>query len=298
MKSKTFRSLVAAAAATAALSLITLAAASPSAAAPARAATASTQVSAGPTGWGGYVAVAPKGKTITEVSTTFTVPRALPQNSVGKPLPYQAVMWAGIDGSPYGGYQGVEQAGVWEQSWGKKAAPQYLLFWEMYPEGPHFIWNAHVKPGDQVFVEVLAPGELYNDGKFHFIWNVNGTTYPAAAFLAKGAVNAQHTAEVITEIPGTKVTGIKGIVPSAALDMGHVHYTDADYLLSGKDPMPNGLRTVYPVTQHKIGAFYAYKYVPLQEAWLTPSNPSASFASYGSAWKTDSFTTDYHHIGF
>jgi hypothetical protein len=293
---KTFRSLVAATAGTAALSLITLAAASPSAA-PARAATASAQASTAlpgwPHGWSGYVAVAPKGKTITEVLTHFTVPKALPQNSVGARLPYQAVMWAGMDGSQFGGYGGVEQAGVWEQSWGKKAAPQYLLFWEMYPEAPHFIWNAHVKPGDRVDIDVLAPGEYYHDGKFHFILRVNNdSTYMPSAFLAKGAVNAQHTAEVITEVPGSIKFG-----PAAALDMGHVHYTWADYLLSGKDPMPNGNRTVYPVTQHKIWALYQYKYTPLQEAWVTSSNPLASLPSYGSAWKTDSFTTDYHHIG-
>ena len=146
-----------------------------------------------------------------------------------------------------------------------------------------------MKPGDEVYIDVLAPGEVYHDSKFHFIVSVNGTTYTAAAPVAKGAANTRHTAEVITEVPSN----------SSALDMANVHYTYADYLMrGGKDQMPGGLRTVYPVTQHKIRGIYPYKYSPLQEAWVTPSNPFASLPSYGSAWKTDAFDTSYHHIGW
>jgi Peptidase A4 family len=294
---KSLRTLAAAAAAAAGLALVPLAAASPSAA-PARAAASAS--AAGNTNWAGYVAVAPKGKKISGVSTSFIVPEPLQKNNVGQPLPYQATMWAGIDGSPYGGYQGVAQAGVWEKSYGKKARVQYLLFWEMYPQGPHFIWNSHVKPGDEVFVAVLAPGdESYDDGMYHFILRVNGTDYPVPPVPApEKAVDSLHTAEVITEIPGTRVWGIRDLVAAAALDMGQVRYLYADYGLSGEGPTDHGLRPVYPVTQHKITAHYGYKFTPLQDAWIKPSKPSASSPSYGSAWKTDSFTTNYTKRGF
>jgi hypothetical protein len=82
------------------------------------------------------VAVAPKGKKISGVSTTFIIPKAVSKHSVGSSRPYEAAMWAGLDGSPYGVYQGVEQAGVWVKVESKTAVPTYQLFWELYRPGP------------------------------------------------------------------------------------------------------------------------------------------------------------------
>ena len=285
MMTRTIQSRVAATAATAALSLITLAAASPSAA-PARAAGAAPAAStiAHWQNWGGYVAVAPKGKKISGVSTTFIIPKAVPKHSVGSPRPYEA--------------------GVWVKAASKTAAPTYQLFWELYPAGPRLF--ASVKPGDKVLVTVVAPGDDPNavDGKFHFFFSVESglgatlkfTTYEKSGYpLKSAAASDQHSAEVITEVP-TVQQGLKA--PEAgALDMGTVHYTDADYAIEG-DPMDHGLGQVHPVTQHKISARYSYVSWPYPVAWIIPTDSSASSPSYGTAWKTDSFKTNYSSRGW
>src|SRR5207302_9859677 len=114
-------------------------------------------------------------------------------------------------GSPYGGSQGVEQAGVWVKAASKTATPTYQLFWEMFPADPRFV--ASVKPGDKVLVDIIAPGDdpnTGNDGKFHFMFSVESglgatlkfTTYKRSGYPHKSTLmDGQHSAEVITEVP-------------------------------------------------------------------------------------------------
>jgi len=282
---RTIRRLAAAAAAASALALVPLAAASPSAA-PARAATSAASSWGLSSGWGGYVATAPKGSTISEVSATFKVPTALPKNSIGGPVPYGAAMWVGMDGYSKPGYMGVEQAGLWEGAWGKKSAPTYTLFWEMYPAPPHFLWGIKVKPGDTVQVIIFAPGEeanTPNDGKFHLWLGVNGAAVNIAASIAKGATNTRHTAEVITETPSH----------AGSLDMGTIHYTYADYQLRSKaSPKPEG---PYAVTQTRV--YMVYPFSPARWASIIPSRSSATDPKHDPGLH-DAFTTNFYHAGW
>jgi hypothetical protein len=297
---RTIRSLGAALAATAALSVITLAATSTPSAGPARAAGAASAASTIDhwQNWGGYVAVAPAGKKITGVSTSFIVPKVVPKHSVGSPRPYEVAMWAGLDGSPYGGYTGVEQAGVWVKAASKTATPTYQLFWEMFPAGPQFIPGS-VKPGDQVIVIVTAPR---SGNKFHFRLIVQrGAAYYAVydrtGYAYKSALATdQHSAEVITEVPTTLVGSGAGLhaVEAGALNTGTVHYTDSSYSLQGDAPVTGA----HSVTQHKISARYRYFLSPFVEAWIIPTDSSASSPSYGTAWKTDSFKTNFSYRGW
>ena len=173
----------------------------------------------------------------------------------------------------------------------KTAAPTYQLFWEMYPVGPQFI-TGKVKPGDQVFVNVAALG----NGKFRFtlrVWDGSSSTgYERTGYSHKSAVaTEQHSAEVITEVP-TVLSGGR-VVEAGALNTGPVQYTDADYSLQGDVPV-TGIRSV---TQHKTSARYSYL-APFVEAWIIPTDSSASSPSYGTAWKTDSFKTNFSYRGW
>jgi hypothetical protein len=175
----------------------------------------------------------------------------------------------------------------------KTATPTYQLFWEMFPAGPQFIPGS-VKPGDEVIVNVAAPR---GDGKFHFAISVSRfpyfATYERSGYPKKSAAaNDQHSAEVITEVP-TVLSGLK-VVEAGALNTGPVHYFNADYSLQGDAPV-TGVRSV---TQHKISARYRYFLSPFVEAWIIPTDSSASSPSYGTAWKTDSFKTNFSYRGW
>ena len=163
-----------------------------------------------------------------------------------------------------------------------------------------------MKPDDKVQVFIDAPGDDPNavDGKFHFFFSVESglgatlkfTTYEKSGYpLKSAAASDQHTAEVITEVP-TVQQGLK-VVEAGALDMGTVHYTDTDYAIEG-DPMDHGLGQVHPVTQHKVSARYSYFLSPFQRAWIIPTDSSESSPSYGTAWTTDSFKTNYSSRGW
>ena len=252
---KTFGSLVAATSATAALSLITLAAASPSAA-PARG-----TASAAPSHpasirrrvdhVGRLVATAPAGKTIAQVSTTFTVPTAKPseQHRPGS-VPGSDVgqAWTATTSPAITGASSRLASGCAPGQ--RTGAPEYALFWEMAPAAPQFAFTAgngkqvnvvHVAPGNTISVIVSAPGESepFFDGKFHMlvsVTNARGTAYyRAKGTLARGAVGDRRAAEVITELP----TPNPGTPKIGALDTTPVHYSLVGLLLRNpKDAVP------------------------------------------------------------
>jgi hypothetical protein len=242
------------------------------------------------------VATAPAGKTIAQVSTTFTVPTAKPSGSIG-PAPFQAVMWAGMDGyNVAGDYRGVEQAGVWVRARTRTSAPEYALFWEMAPAAPQFAFTAgngkqvnvvHVAPGNTISVIVSAPGESepFFDGKFHMlvsVTNARGTAYyRAKGMLARGAVGDRRAAEVITELP----TPNPGTPKIGALDTTPVHYSLVGLLLRNpKDavPEPYQLTRIPMVMTHlwwqgiaRIVPSKPFKAAP-QDSWADAFNTTFS----------------------
>jgi Peptidase A4 family len=183
--------------------------------------------------WAGYIIAAPAGQHVNSVYAEWTVPTARPAHSVGKP-PYQASMWVGIDGSKFFGQKyGPFQTGLWELTNARNKPAQYVLFWEMVPDGiqllrDHYGHVVHPKPGDHITARVswgTQPQYKYSYHKLHFAVTVNGQLFETYQAPRAGWRVDRHTAEVMSE---ANSVGSTQNVPGM-LDMGTVHYQHAMY---------------------------------------------------------------------
>ena len=298
MKSKTFRSLVAATAVTGALSLITLATASPLAAPAGAAAVSAAQLPTSEPSWGGYYAVAPKGKNPWKVVADMTVPDLNPSKDVGNFTHYQSVEWAGIGGMNEinGRSVGLEQAGVSEYQARKGGPIQYQIFWEMVPASSSpahakdhinlFTQNDAAYPAPQVknpkpvtvkphdHISILVWNSDYNTPD-HNEWflsvTVNGQQYDTLQNI-RSDTKPGTTAEVITEWPSGKV---------GMINTGAVHYTNARFTYSAPNPFTGVLPpvTTARVTQHYL--VMQHRLTSRTAAFVAPSTSiSASFTTY------------------
>jgi Peptidase A4 family len=263
------RRLGAAAAAACALALVPLTATASRSAAPAgTVASAASALSVGlpysNSTWGGYLSVAPKGKTVNSVSASWTVPAVSLEGHVG-PKPYVATMWVGMDG--YNARIGPEQVGLWIDTATPNGQPEYWLFHEMAPanpipfttDGQPLAKDEHnllrVRPGQRLSATVQyadQPGFKW-DHQFEFDVYVPGPqgydlVYSAFSGPVQPPAPLRQQAEVITEIQS-----VRGH-PLGALNLGRVGYDYAQYDLAG----PPGTMPLVAVNQHAIFAFYKY----------------------------------------
>ncbi len=147
--------------------------------------------------WAGWADVADSNVELRFVTANFVVPTVSCPGSG-----YEASFWVGLDGDQEGST--VEQTGVDAvcdiplPSGG--FAPDYVSFWEMYPNGPHV--QGDVSPGDQIAASVY-----YNSSIDQYDLQLNDGTSTGAdinfpALCPSGNTCHNKTAEVIAEDPG------------------------------------------------------------------------------------------------
>jgi Peptidase A4 family len=305
---------ISAAGALAALAAVATAAAMPAAppgAVPVTAGRAGPMIAGSPT-WGGYMALAPAGRKINDVSAFWTVPAPDTSRVWGKPS-YRAAEWVGMDGFGTGSLPvyGPIQAGVWSGVTAKGGQPKFFLFWEMAgpgDPGPHYFTtdNSPPRPDESNYVQVHPGDEIGADVQWgypngnapdqQFLFSV--TVYPggdtlrpeyhdANAPIPQGwpADQLRKRAEVITEIPSSDGGGS----PAGAMDMGVVRYSGASYLLQYEAGAKlNGWQ---PVAQTRV--IQNSRYSPISELVIWPSG---SYQDPGYTYK-DGFYTRLHHYG-
>jgi hypothetical protein len=246
---KTFRSLVAAAAATAALSLITLASASPSAAAsPAVPHSAAGQFENN--NWAGTMVKAKGSGGFHVVSAKFTVPKVNCARSVktSKTLPgdaySEASFWVGLGGWLH--TKALEQAGITAICATKTSAAHYQAWYEMVPANDQTVsirLTTHetypgaygstpgktkpVRAGDSISVIVQDNSNaMAESGRIYEVdfydWT-QAAGYQSLGNLSPGIRGNDQTAEVITE--RTAHTVANPVLLGLAYH-GSVYYTD------------------------------------------------------------------------
>jgi hypothetical protein len=206
--------------------------------------------------WAGYWATAPAGKSIYGVDADLIVPKVNCSLSRGT-APYDAVFWSGL-----GGQDGTSlvQTGVYAECDTLSSKPDYVLFWEIWPQlsiqlgWPGYNNPIHVHPGDDVESIVLAPGLSPVAGKYEMATQVISASTGQESFYSKyrspPTLAVGSTAEVITE---RSYSGTTGSFAGLA-GFGTAHFYNALYMLS-----PQGLYAdAEPMTQHQITMYHQH----------------------------------------
>jgi Peptidase A4 family len=158
---------------------------------------------ANPEHWSGWVDTACSTCHIRYVNANFKVPAL---NCVNSIIPTNSVdvmaAWAGLDGA-YASDPTVEQIGVLETCTSHSAA-EYQPFWEMFPDGYHFLdpdLAVPVEPGDSISVSVYYD-QSTSTYSFSFQDNTTGAgTVSAPQKCPSDSTCENHTAEVVVENP-------------------------------------------------------------------------------------------------
>jgi peptidase A4-like protein len=139
--------------------------------------------------WTGFVDEAHANVKLRYVATNFVVPRVTCTSPISK-----ASFWDGLDGY---GNPTVEQVGLSTNCF--NGQPTYLTFWEMFPNGPNYMY--YVNPGDSLFIAVYYDSSA-NDYSLQMTDNTSGVSFNKIETCPSGYTCANADAEVILEAAG------------------------------------------------------------------------------------------------